>query len=62
MFKTIIVDTWEGWAPIASFILTITIFAGVMMRAWKMKSSEADRLASLPLEFENTHPTSSHEH
>lgn len=54
MFKTIIVDTWQGWAPIASFILTASIFGGIMIRAWRMQADEADYLSTLPLESNTT--------
>lgn len=60
MFKTIIVDNWEGWAPIASFILTAGIFGSIMIRAWKMRPEEAAHLSSLPLEENTTEADNEH--
>ncbi|BDS08868.1 hypothetical protein NT6N_39080 [Oceaniferula spumae] len=60
MFKTIIVDTWEGWAPIASFALTASIFGGIMIRAWRMKKDESEYLSALPLEENPTAPDNEH--
>lgn len=60
MFKTIIVDTWEGWAPIASFFLTASIFGGIMIRAWRMKKDESAYLSALPLEENSTATENEH--
>lgn len=60
MFKTIIVDTWEGWPPIASFVLTASIFGGIMVRAWRMNKEESSYLLALPLEETSNQANNEH--
>ncbi|MBK1789814.1 hypothetical protein [Persicirhabdus sediminis] len=50
MFKRIIIEDWNQIGGLISFILTFGIFASIMLRAWRMKPSEAEHMASLALE------------
>jgi len=50
MFKRIFVEDWAHIIPIISFIIFATVFLVVTLRAIKLRKSERERLASLPLD------------
>ncbi|MGJ8725977.1 MAG: hypothetical protein ACSHYB_15590 [Roseibacillus sp.] len=50
MFHRIIHENWVAVIPIAAFLLTFTVFIGVLIRAVVMKKDKRDHLASLPLD------------
>jgi TRAP-type C4-dicarboxylate transport system permease small subunit len=50
MFKRLMFDTWEGLIPTLGFALTAFAFLLIMIRALRMKKTEANHLAHLPLE------------
>lgn len=50
MFKYIVIDNGALFQALLAFVLTFSVFLIIMLRAWKMRSSEADHLASLPLD------------
>ncbi len=61
MFKYITVDNGAFVQALIAFIVTFSVFALVMFRAWRMRSDESDHVANLPLnhdsETEHTHTT-----
>ena len=52
MFKRILYEEWHEIVPIVSFILTFGVFLFFVVRATRLKSDEANRLASLPLDLD----------
>jgi len=50
LFKNIVLDNGGQLQGIVAFILSFSIFGYIMVRAWKMRKTEADHLANLPLE------------
>ena len=55
MFKRLILEEWQIWMPIASFVLTAAAFLVFSARAVALKRNDTDALAHLPLE-EDTEP------
>jgi len=50
MFKRILVEGWAHFVPIISFCIFFTVFLVVSVRALRLRKSERERLAALPLE------------
>ena len=50
MFKRILVEGWAHFVPIISFCIFFTVFVVIVIRALRLKKSERERLASLPLD------------
>lgn len=50
MFKRILVEDWVLLVPIVSFCIFAAVFLVVAVRALRMRKSERERMASLPLD------------
>ena len=50
MFKRILVEDWAHIIPVVSFFIFATVFIVVTLRALKLRKSERERLAALPLD------------
>lgn len=50
MWKRIIVEDWVQFVPIISFGIFSAVFLVVAIRALRMRKSERERMASLPLD------------
>lgn len=50
MFKRIFVEDWAQIIPVISFFIFASVFIVVSIKALKLRKSERERLASLPLE------------
>lgn len=50
MFHRIIHENWVTVVPIIAFLLTFTVFIGVLIRTVVMKKEKRVHLASLPLD------------
>jgi hypothetical protein len=61
MFKHIIIDNHALIQGLVAFILSFTIFAYIMVKAWRMRKEDATHLANLPLDTdtETSHTTQS---
>jgi len=59
MFKRILAEGWTLYVPIISFCIFFAVFLVVTIRALRIKKSERERLASLPLDKpeESSHST-----
>lgn len=57
MFKRIFVEDWAQMIPVISFFIFASVFILVTVRALRLRKSERERLASLPLENSTTSPT-----
>lgn len=58
MSSRLVFESWQIWYPVAGFFVFAAIFAGVVVRVWRMKRTTADRLGSLPLEGESSRSAS----
>ena len=56
MFKHLVHDNWVDLVPIVSFVLTAFVFFTMMLRAFVMKKSEAERLAQLAVDETVSNP------
>lgn len=43
-------EEWLDWVPALAFAIIFGVFAFAMLRLWKMKPSQAEAAARLPLE------------
>jgi hypothetical protein len=50
MFHRVFVEDWAIYIPFVSFFIFALVFIAVTIRALRMKDSEREHLASLPLE------------
>lgn len=50
MFKRIIHEDWTNIVPMIAFGIMFTVFVVATIRALRIKPSERERLASLPLD------------
>ena len=50
MFKRILVEDWVHIVPVISFFIFATVFIFVTIRAIKIRKTERERLAALPLD------------
>ena len=50
MFKRVFVEEWAEIIPIASFCIFAIVFLMVTVRALRLRKSERERMASLPLD------------
>ena len=55
MFKYITIDHGAFLQGLIAFVITASVFALVMHRAWRMRGEESDHLANLPLD-QDTQP------
>ncbi len=60
MFKRILMEGWAYFVPIVSFCIFFTIFLVVTVRAMRLKKSERERLAAMPLESNDPSSESQH--
>lgn len=60
MFKRILVEGWAHFVPIISFCIFFTVFVVITIRALRLKKSERERLAALPLESNDPSTESQH--
>lgn len=54
MFKRIIYEEWHSTVPIIAFILTFGVFIFFVVRAMRLQRDEVRRLASLPLDLDQS--------
>ncbi len=52
MFKDIVPDDGAALQALVAFIITFAVFSIIIFRAWHMRSEEATRMSSLPLDDE----------
>ena len=52
MFKRVLHEDWATIIPIIAFIVTFTVFLITTIRAIRLKPSEREHLATLPLDDE----------
>lgn len=50
MFKRVLVEDWVHIVPVLSFCIFFSIFIIVTIRALRIKRSERERMAAMPLE------------
>jgi hypothetical protein len=50
MFKRVVYAEWMDVLPIIAFVLTFAVFTFAIVRALRMRKSEADRMARLPVD------------
>ena len=50
MFRRVILESWHEYVPYICFALIAGVFFVVVLRALRMKKSDVDHLASLPLQ------------
>lgn len=50
MFKRILVEDWAHIIPVISFCIFASVFVLVTLRAMRMRKTDRERLASLPLD------------
>ena len=50
MFKRVFLEDWAQIIPAISFCIFATVFLLVSIRAMRLRKSERDRMAALPLE------------
>lgn len=50
MFRRILIEGWAHFVPIISFCIFFIVFIAVTIRALRIKKSDRERLAALPLE------------
>jgi hypothetical protein len=64
MFKRILIEGWAHFVPIISFCIFFAVFLAVTIRALRLRKSESDRLASLPLDnaAQSHHPDNQPDH
>ena len=54
MFKRISYEEWHSSVPIIAFALTFAVFIYFVVRAVRMRRDEVVRLASLPLDLDDS--------
>lgn len=59
MFKRVFVEDWAQMIPIISFCIFAAVFLLVTVRALRLRKSERERMAHLPLDDGSSKPTSS---
>ena len=60
MFKRLEIETWLDFVPFVAFFLTFAVFLILSIRALRLRSDEAEHMASLPLDG-NPNTTKNHE-
>jgi len=55
MFHRVFVEDWAHSIPVIAFFIFAPVFIAVTIRALRLKKSEREHLASLPLDEEPTH-------
>ena len=58
MFKDIVHSDGAALQALVAFIITFAVFALIMLRAWRMRIDDTEKMSRLPLEgdSENHHP------
>ena len=58
MLKNIVPDDGAALQALVAFIITFAVFSLIMLRAWRMRIDDSDKMSRLPLEgdSENNHP------
>jgi cbb3-type cytochrome oxidase subunit 3 len=54
MFHRVFVENWATYIPYISFFIFALVFIAVTIRALRLKKTERDYLASLPLDENST--------
>lgn len=54
MFQRVALENWHEVVPYVCFALIAGVFLIILVRALRMKKSEVDRIASLPLQDDDT--------
>ena len=50
MLKNIVPDDGAALQAIVAFIITFAVFSLIMLRAWRMRSEDSEKMSRLPLE------------
>lgn len=50
MFKQIVIDDQATLQAIVAFVITTSVFAVIMLKAWRMRHEDAEHLSQLPLD------------
>lgn len=50
MFKEIVTDDGAALQATIAFFITFSVFALIIIRAWRVRRDDDDRVANLPLE------------
>jgi len=54
MFKRIFVEDWAQIIPMISFFIFVSVFVLVTIRAMRLRKTERERLAAMPLDSPDT--------
>ncbi len=57
MFKRILVEDWAQIIPVISFCIFFSVFVLVTVRALRLRKSDRERLAAMPLDPQDSPPT-----
>lgn len=52
MFRRLILEHWTGIFTLAAFVTALTVYLTVCLRALRMRPSQLERFAALPLSDE----------
>ncbi len=52
MFRRLILEHWTGIFTLAAFVTALTVYLTVCLRALRMRRSQIDHFAALPLQDE----------
>lgn len=55
MFKRILVEDWAQIIPMVSFFIFASVFVLVTIRAMRLRKTDRERLAAMPLDKPDTH-------
>lgn len=55
MFKRIFVEDWAQIIPMVSFFIFASVFILVTIRAMRLRKTDRERLAAMPLDNPDTH-------
>lgn len=58
MFRRILIEEWTTIFTLVAFVTALSVYVTIMYRTLRMRSSQTDRLARLPLETELKTPKS----
>ena len=56
MFKRITYDEWQEMVPLVAFLLTFGVFLFFLIRAIRMRKSDAEYMSKLPLQQDPEKP------
>lgn len=57
MLKNIVPDDSAALQALVAFIITFAVFSLVMLRAWRMRKSDSEKMSRLPLEGDSENPS-----